>query len=1087
MKNKKKKIRLFSRGNEKGMVTVLVSLLLVPVILFSGLMVDFARVKMAESQAVFTADLYANSVLASYNKEMYDMYALFGFTPNEELEAELAKIASTAYGGSYEITPQGVEKLVGLIGNSYSPTEATFAPFGNSQVSYSYSVAESRDSKGTLANDDIFRTQITDYTVTRMPTFLIEGAIDGGDSEIEQIMETVDQIKNLDKYSKITSIKGQLDAELEVFFKFLKAYNDDLHSLKSASFSGGETSYQWVYYSNHFGEYGMEELSDVLGEYTYKPDGTPSTIGYELDEYSTSYLEIVGAAYNELYDYRAEIDACLTEIENLSVDATDNLDEIKEQREKLNDMLTELSNREQERYEISPGVWEEGFVHLTAKMLGRVGYNLNRIIYRITDSNAYTNQAGDNPFTLKSLEWARDMVQIGEKLDSKKEKINNLINDIYTEREKAINSGCDIEIIDQMIGDYYEIQKLTTDDFSYTTYAQKYTEFAELLRNSVVGGQYYSSTSVVQSNEGALGHDLALINSEAHNLTRYCQAARNYADEVIVQEDFILMEDYITQDNTPDEPDIKDTYAYVLDNYDLFNHTSSTNFTPAYLEKQLFGLNGTELQDFEFMHNDKTVVNVVYTAGSNSGTGTTTVADICDYIKRSFQTSNIGDEKENSVLKKAKKLLDDMDGVSLDVYEDNPVVIGDAVVEKLATKQAAEEKKSKSMSEMLTGIDSFFPTLDDQNDNFMGMLANMIVMLYDYNMFSCDTTDKVPNADLASKDNKLSSDKQEVHGGNKLELGDGKDESSALANLAQKDNSDSSSSSSDSSSSKDKKKNIFYTEKEDDERDESMTDQCYADTSLLYRCELEYLYSGNKEMQKNLNNTRLTIIAERTVFNYMSTYTTDELNNVLNGIRNTVSAVFTPAVGIITDGVLRLAIAALETNSDMTMLLSGDSVVLLKTDLTDFSSYTMIANLLNDSIADAESAADTSQKGKITPLDTNKKKSTIPKLSLNYKQYLLLNILIFTNKDDLLQRTRDLIDLNVNKKQGNVEIKDDVVVLSGDDYFRINDQITVINADCSVQMSPLFASLGVDKLTDDSQQVMDYLTDKRTYSVTKGY
>ena len=568
-----------------------------------------------------------------------------------------------------------------------------------------------------------------------------------------------------------------------------------------------------------------------------------------------------------------------------------------------------------------------------------------------------------------------------------------------------------------------------------------------------------------------------LIEEQFDELKKYCEKAIEFADAQIAElgqankSDYIKFADPDSNYQTSDEyivlRSFMNSYAYSTDMYGLFE--GSASYTTD--DNIIYGL---DVSKMKFMSKNYSTVKIVYDTNNPAGNAAKTVSEVCEYIRKSFRTSNVGEKKENTVLKKSKKLLDDMDGVSLDVYEENPLVISDDICSRLAATEAAADKKSRSVSEMLTSIDSFFPEV-----NVKDLIVNMVVMLYDYNMFSCDTTDKISVFDDNNNvTNKLSDDKSSVYKDGKFDLGEGKDESTALSNLSG-ESSETSGSSSSGSSGSSEQKSIYYTNKEGNNRDESMTDYCYAETSVLYRCELEYLYAGNKEMQKNLDSARLTIIAERTVFNYLSTYTTKNLNSVIVNIRNAVSAAFTPAVGIVTEGVLRLAIAAIETNSDMTMLLSGASVVLIKSQFEQFSSYEMIKGLLSDMSTDAKASENTG--------NVSSNSSKFPEIKLNYKQYLLLNIMVFTNKDDLLNRTRDLIDLNVNKKQGNVEIQNNQVILSGDEYFKINDQITVINAKCSVQMSPLFASLGIDKLTEDADNVNAYLTDKRTYSVTKGY
>ena len=61
-----------------GAVTVLVTLLLIPEVLISGTGVDLTRAYAAKSIAQDANQLAANSLLASYDAMLQDLYGLFG-------------------------------------------------------------------------------------------------------------------------------------------------------------------------------------------------------------------------------------------------------------------------------------------------------------------------------------------------------------------------------------------------------------------------------------------------------------------------------------------------------------------------------------------------------------------------------------------------------------------------------------------------------------------------------------------------------------------------------------------------------------------------------------------------------------------------------------------------------------------------------------------------------------------------------------------------------------------------------------------------------------------------------------------------
>ena len=68
------------RDGQRGSITVLVTLILVPTIVVNSFFVDLARLKLWGNQAVMTADSYASSVLSVYDNLLKDLYGLFAIS-----------------------------------------------------------------------------------------------------------------------------------------------------------------------------------------------------------------------------------------------------------------------------------------------------------------------------------------------------------------------------------------------------------------------------------------------------------------------------------------------------------------------------------------------------------------------------------------------------------------------------------------------------------------------------------------------------------------------------------------------------------------------------------------------------------------------------------------------------------------------------------------------------------------------------------------------------------------------------------------------------------------------------------------------
>ena len=88
----------------KGSITVLVTLILVPTIFFTGFMVDLARIKLYGNQAVMTADNYGETVLTQYDNLLKELYGLFAVTQDDK-------------------DLNNLDKLQGYVSSSFDPAQ----------------------------------------------------------------------------------------------------------------------------------------------------------------------------------------------------------------------------------------------------------------------------------------------------------------------------------------------------------------------------------------------------------------------------------------------------------------------------------------------------------------------------------------------------------------------------------------------------------------------------------------------------------------------------------------------------------------------------------------------------------------------------------------------------------------------------------------------------------------------------------------------------------------------------------------------------------------------------------------------------
>lgn len=213
----------------KGAVTVFVTLLLIPAILVCGTSVDLARVFAAKSIVQDANQLGANSVLASYDALLQDLYGLYGVMKSDPEFASLAD----QYIKLTLLTDDGGKDL------------GTFQLFyGSNLVPGEVVPAEQQN----LNNVDVLRRQIEEYSKFRAAAIVMEqivGKLDTfqkvkKDAEIiKDKMEIEDRIEEIEEiykeiYNKIQEVNqcGDVeDAAVSQVNNYLSRIQDQLDDL----------------------------------------------------------------------------------------------------------------------------------------------------------------------------------------------------------------------------------------------------------------------------------------------------------------------------------------------------------------------------------------------------------------------------------------------------------------------------------------------------------------------------------------------------------------------------------------------------------------------------------------------------------------------------------------------------------------------------------------------------------------------------------------------------------------------------------------------------------------------------------------
>lgn len=257
--------------------------------------------------------------------------------------------------------------------------------------------------------------------------------------------------------------------------------------------------------------------------------------------------------------------------------------------------------------------------------------------------------------------------------------------------------------------------------------------------------------------------------------------------------------------------------------------------------------------------------------------------------------------------------------------------------------------------------------------------------------------------------------------------------------------------------------------------------------NYLYGAELEYLFGGKQKSAKNLAAARNTICGVRMTMNFISTYSIRELNDVINAVAEAASAAtaatgigaaLAPAVKVAVSLALRSGIAAMETAEDWKDLKNREKVLLYKNSLDDLNCIDAIKGLLET--------------------DDNKDQlNTIKKageggtgLKLSYEDYLHVLLFLFVTPSDLVDRTSNLVTLNVNqaKKEGDKSGDDE---LSTPLDFKMSETVTAVKTTCKAKLEMVVVPQNFMELFlegDATQKAIEEFDDGYVYyTMIRGY
>lgn len=191
---------------QRGMITVFATLMMVPVVVITGCMTDFAKIKLYSSQAVMAADAYGEAILSEYDNLLKELYGLFSVTQNEQGLA-------------------AVEELKAYAKNSFSPNQdgrgfSGFMPYESADVDLVYEKVEG----ASLSNNNVLMTQISDFMKYRIvEEVLAEDSVLETLSSFDSMSTDMDA---MDQRNELTESSQDALEEVSDYYVLLEKIND---------------------------------------------------------------------------------------------------------------------------------------------------------------------------------------------------------------------------------------------------------------------------------------------------------------------------------------------------------------------------------------------------------------------------------------------------------------------------------------------------------------------------------------------------------------------------------------------------------------------------------------------------------------------------------------------------------------------------------------------------------------------------------------------------------------------------------------------------------------------------------------------
>lgn len=950
MKEKLAVIGFFLKENTKGGVTVFICLILIPVLMFTGMMIDFARIKLYHAEAASVSASYADAVLSQYDEMLYNVYGLLAVTQDEEAIKALDVIReyiASAYDPSStgKVTNASKSDLkhlpnnVVFIGMNNAALDSLWSPYGNTKMVLS-SVADKKSGRdNSLANKYVFADQVCDYMKIIGPVDLawngILSAVEGNE-QAKQKKELMNQRKKVDdKYNKLDDRLKELynkicdvnlygewnvpDQLIELNNNFKTEFDsicDDFADLAGGKKSNGVTvkninsklgiiMYQLKEESAKDNGGQIETWKSEMGT-TIQGNSDPTQYAYNYLYQMYCYKEIIGAQSDNYLQYYS------------------NYGKLKNWNPEYK-LLMRINGLK--------AVMENDFKTISDELTksdSGIKKDLDDVITLLQGSSGFLGKEGIGTVAADAERERTNLINMCDNMPQ-----NDMAQGMKDEYSFEAKNYSDPEKQDLDAVDSGNIQFVGAFDYNYLI--EKYNSSLNYIDKL---------NELLAQDKALLEESIAYLTALESDLVSYISQQLNYVENGTKGAQLIWNYEFYrtrTKGSTydlgfnrymaangrslvfKDEDSVKNAIPDDCKWFDIADGKAAK--TP-------------ENRDYSKFWN---ILVKWYGEGGSSGKKDAKTKIYKDLLAKIKEIVGKGDAGQS--------LIDSFSGIS----------IPDTVTcEALSNSEAVEQ----SISSLFGDDGDFTGNTDTQKSPRDGSyyLTKLLMMDYDWNFFAGATFDKHPEKDSDGKENPADAFQGKSLKGEKIT-----DKTNYLVNTVTPE----------------------------------------GESSFLGGAELEFIYWGNRDAQSNLKAVRTQITIIRAVENFASTYSIQEINNAISTIRNALAAI--PIAALIVPPLIRAAIAMAETYMDLKALYEGKSIALYKskighmTLLNDPELWSTIEQMFT---SEDNLSSPLAKKG-----DSKDDDDTV---MFNYSQFVILCTMLFCNTDTITERTKTLVELNMN-------------------------------------------------------------------------